>query len=152
MRKLIIVGGSILALALVLTISSFSLNPNTMEPQMRSVDLSDYPSGTIVLHETEVGNQYLNPLKKSISNSNWVETHISQMRDLSSNTVQTNVTFDFLSEMPPPSQFILDRYNEKSQNPTSQKGPIFSYFSDEINSSLEGAINVDEFLDIEKKS
>ena len=139
-------------MAIVLTISSFSINPNNMEPQMRSVDLSDYPAGTIVLHETEVGNQYLSPSKKSISNTNWVETHISQERDLSSNTVQENITFEFLAEMPPPSQYMLDRYNQKSQNPTSQKGPIFSSFTDEINSSLENAINVDEFLDVEKKS
>jgi len=153
MKKSFFAGGVFFAITLILLVSTFSINPNTSESNIRSIDLADSPSKqSMVLHETEVGNQYIKPLKQPVPNSNWEETHIGLERTISSNNVQQNVTFEFYSEMPTPSQKVLDRFIEKSQNPTPRKVPILSSSTSEINPTLDGAINIDEFLDIGKKN
>jgi len=153
MKKLLFTGGVIFTITLFLIVSNFSINPNTSETSMRSIDLNDpQASQSIDLHQTEVGNQYLKPLKKSVPNSNWEETHIALERTISSDNVQQNVTFDYFSEMPTPSQKVLDRYEEKLKNPKPRKIPIMSGPTSEINPTLDGAINIDEFLDVKKKN
>lgn len=153
MRKLLFAGGVVLAITLTLFVSNFSINPNTSESNIRSIDLNDSPSRqSMVLHQTEVGNQYIKPLTQSVPNSNWEETNITLERTISSNNIEQNVTFEFYSEMPTPSQKILDRFIEKSQNPAPRKVPMLSSSTSEINPTLDGAINIDEFLDIEKKN
>jgi len=153
MRKLLFAGGVVLAITLTLLVSNFSINPNTSESNIRSIDLNDSPSRqSMVLHQTEVGNQYIKPLIQSVPNSNWEETNISLERTISSNNVQQSVTFEFYSEMPTPSQKVLDRFVEKSMNPTPRKVPMLSDSTSEITPTLDGAINIDEFLDIGKKN
>ena len=153
MRKLIFSGGILVSIILVLIISDFSINPNYSESPIRSIEFTDSPSTQgIVLHQTEIGDQYLTPLKKSIPNSNWEESEIFLDAAVSNIDVEQNISFEFFSEMPTPSQKALDRYNEKSQNPTQRKIPMISTSTSEISPSSEGAINIDEYLDMEKKS
>ena len=153
MKKILFAGGIIFAVTFVLIMSNFSFNSEISESSVRSIDLNDSPSReSLALQQTDVGNQYLNPIKKSVSNSNWEETHILLDRTTSSENFEQNVTFDFYSEMPTPSQKVLDRIEAKSQNPTLRKIPMMPSSTSEINPTLEDAINIDEFLDIEKKS
>jgi len=153
MRKLLFAGGVVLAIALTLVVSNFSINPEASESNIRSIDLADSPSRqSMVLHQTEVGNQYIKSFKQSVPNSNWEETNIALERTISSNNIEQNVTFEFYSEMPTPSQKILDRFAEKSKNQTTRKVPMLSSSTSEINPTLDGAINIDEFLDIGKKN
>ena len=153
MKKSFVVGGVFFTITLILLVSNFSINPNTSESNIRSIDMDDSPSKqSIVLHQTEVGNQYIKPLKQPVPNSNWEETNIALERTISSNNVQQSVTFEFYSEMPTPSQKVLDRFVEKSMNPTPRKIPMMSDSTSEINPTLDGAINIDEFLDIGKKN
>ncbi len=152
MKKIILAGGVFCAITLILIATDFSINPNSSESNLRSLDMNDSSTKKdLVLHQTEIGNQYMNPLKKSIPNSNWEESHIALERTISEENVQQNVSFEFYSEMPTPSQKVLDRFEQKALNPTLRKVPQWSS-SSEINPPLEGAINVDEFLDVEKKS
>jgi len=155
MKIIFLAGGAIFTLTLFLIISNFSLDSENVDAGIRSIDSTDLPmhqNNAIVLHETEIGNQYINPLKKSIPNSQWEETHISHEVTLSDNKVQKNIVFDYYSEMPPPSQKILDRSAEKAKNPQSPKSPIISPSENEINPNIDNAINIEEFLDKEKKN
>lgn len=54
--------------------------------------------------------------------------------------------------MPPLSQKMLDRNAEKAKNPKPPKGPVMFPSENEINPNIDNAINIEEFLDKEKKN
>ena len=113
MKKIILAGGIFCAITLILIATDFSINPNSSGSNMRSLDMNDSSTKQgLVLHQTEIGNQYINPLKKSIPNSNWEESHIALERTISEENVEQNVSFEFYSEMPSPSQKVLDRFEQ----------------------------------------
>ena len=155
MRKILLAGGVVFAFSLFLIVSNFSINSGVPEMGMRSIDLSDLPTmqnKVLVLHETEIGNQYIMPYKKSVPNSQWEETHIALDVTISENSVQKDITYDYYSEMPTPSQKVLDRAAEKAKNPVPRIIPVMQDSENELTPSTDGAINIDDFLDKEKKS
>ena len=122
---------------------------------MRSIDLTDMPTmqnKVLVLHETEIGNQYIKSLKKSVPNSQWEETHIALEVTISENSVQKDITYNYYSEMPTPSQKVLDRAAEKAKNPAPRIIPVMQDSENKLTPSTDGAINIDDFLDKEKKN
>ena len=129
MKKMLLVGGSVFAFSLFLIISNFSINSDNIEMSMRSVDLTDFPENRVmILHETEIGNKYKKLLIKSIPNTQWKETHIALEGTISADSVQKNITYEYYSEMPRPSQKVLDRIAEKAINPTVRKTPLMENF------------------------
>jgi len=155
MRKILLAGGVVFAFSLFLIVSNFSINSGVPEMGIRSIDLSDLPTmqnKVLVLHETEIGNQYIMPYKKSVPNSQWEETHIALDVTISENSVQKDVIYDYYSEMPTPSQKVLDRAAEKAKNPVPRIIPVMQDSENELTPSTDGAINIDDFLDKEKKN
>ena len=155
MKIILLAGGIFFALSFFLIVSNFSINSGIPETGMRSIDLTDLPTKqnkVLVLHETEIGNQYIKPLKKSVPNSQWEETHTAREVTISDNNVQKDITYDYYSEMPIPSQKVLDRAAEKAENPTSRKTLVMQDSGNEITTSTDGAINIDDFLDKGKKN
>jgi hypothetical protein len=153
MRKIILTSSLIFSVSILFTVLFFYDNTNFQESTLRSVDNGDSPSRQgIVLHQTEVGNQYVKPIKKSIPNSQWEETHIASTGTISDDRVEKNLSFTTFPEMPTPSNKVLDRFEEKSKNPKPRKVPLMENPENEINPSIDGAINIDEFLDVEKKN
>ncbi len=158
MKKILLVGGVAFALGLFLIVSDFSINPGNMETGMRSVDLTDMPGNRIIdLHETRVGNQYkestdIATLAKSVSDTQWKETHIALEKTISENSVQKDITFEYHSEMPTPPQSVLDRFDEKFENPTTRKIPATQNSENEIDPFDDESINVITYLDNEKKT
>jgi len=156
MKKILFAGGIVFTFSLFLIVSNFSINSDNIETSMRSVDLTDYPADrTFVLHETEIGNQYIIPTnileKFSLPNTLWKETHIALEGFISGDNVQKDITYEYFSEMPPPSQFILDRYAEKLENPMPRKIPLMEYFGNQMLTPPNESINVDDSLDGKKK-
>ncbi len=156
MKKILFAGGIIFTFSLFLIVSNFSINSDNVEPSMRSIDFSDYPEDrVIVLHETEIGNQYIIPTnileKFSLPNTLWKETHIALQGFILGDNVQKDITYEYFSEMPPPSQFILDRYAEKLENPMPRKTPLMEDFGNQMLTLPNEAINVDDSLDVKKK-
>lgn len=152
MKKLLFVGGILLSLTLILIFSDYSINPE-IEVNSRSLDESDFPSKqNLILKRTEIGDKYINPFKKTVGSSNWKESHIAIEQIIPNKNVQQNVTFEFFSEMPTPPQHVLDKFEEKFQNPKPRKTPMMSSSTNELDPILDGAINIDEFLNKEKKS
>lgn len=155
MKIILLAGTVVFAFSLFLIGSHFSNNSDNIETNMRSIDFTDLPINqdkVFVLQETEIGNQYIKTQKKSVPNSQWEETHNSLQATLSANSVQKDITFDFFSEMPSPSQKVLDRFAEKAKNPTTRKIPEMADSENKITASIDGAIKIDDFLDKEKKS
>ena len=153
MKKILLIGGTVFAFSLFLIVSNFSINSDNIEISMRSVDLTDFPAKrVIVLHETEIGNQYKNALIKSVPNTQWEETDIVMERTISENSVQKNITYEYYSEMPTPSQKVLDRAAEKAKNPMPRKTPLMEYFGNQMLTPPNEAINIDDYLDKVKKN
>jgi len=153
MKRLFFAGGVVFAITLFLIVSNLSTNTDIENLAMRSIDSTDLPSKqNLILHETEIGNQYIKPLKKSIPNSQWEETHISSKATISDISVQKNITFEYYSEMPTPSQEVLDRIAEKEKNPQPRKIPAMQDSENKISPFFDEAINIDDFLDKEKKN
>lgn len=155
MKIILLAGVATIAFSLFLIVSNFSINSDNPETSMRSTVLLDSPTKqnkVIVLHETEIGNQYIMPYKKLIPNSQWEETHIALEVIISDNSVQKDITYDYYSEMPTPSQKVLDRAAEKAKNPTPRIIPVMQDSENEMTPSTDGAINIDDFLDKEKKN
>ena len=105
----------------------------------------------MILHETEIGNKYKKLLIKSIPNTQWKETHIALEGTISADSVQKNITYEYYSEMPRPSQKVLDRIAEKAINPTVRKTPLMENFGNQMFTLPNEAINVDDYLDKGKK-
>jgi hypothetical protein len=153
MKRLFFAGGTVFVIALFLLVSNFSINTDIENLTMRSIDSTDLPSKQkLILHETEIGNQYIKPLKKSIPNSQWEETHISSEATISGISVQKNISFEYYSEMPTPSQKVLDRASDKAKNPQPRKIPFMQDSENKISPLIDEAINIDDFLDKEKKN
>ena len=155
MRRILLAVVATIAFSLFLIVSNFSINSGIPETSMRSIDLTDLPTrqnNVIVLQETEIGNQYIMPYKKLIPNSQWEETHTALDITISENSVQKDITYDYYSEMPTPSQKVLDRAAEKAKNPVPRIIPVMQDSENELTPSTDGAINIDDFLDKEKKS
>jgi len=154
MRVLLLTGTIFFVLSLFLIASNFSVDTGTPETAMRSIDLSDLPNQNkvLVLQETEIGNQYINPLKKSIPNTQWEETHTALEVTISENNVQKDITFEFYSEMPEPSQKVLDRFAEKTKNPTPRKVPVMEDSGSLMLTPPNESMDVDDYLDKVKKN
>lgn len=141
-------------LSLFLIASNFSVDTGTPETAMRSIDLSDLPTKqnkVLTLSETEIGNQYIMPYKKLIPNSQWEETHMLLEATISEDKIEKNVSYDYYSEMPKPSQKVLDRAAEKNKNPMPLSSPQLPETGKRLSSIPDEAINVDDSLDKDKK-
>lgn len=154
MKMILLVGGIFFALSLFLIASNFSINSDVPETAMLSMDITDLPTKqnkVLVLHETEIGNQYIKPSKKLIPNSQWGETHTALEITISEDSVQKDITYDYYSEMPTPSQLVLDRAAEKEKNPMPMLSPQLKETGKRLSSIPDEAINVDDSLDKVKK-
>jgi len=154
MRIILLAGVATIAFSLFLIVSNFSINSDNPETSMRSIDLSDLPTKqnkVLDLHETEIGNQYIMPYKKLIPKSQWEETELVLEATISEDKIEKNISYDYYSEMPKPSQRVLDSAAEKNKNPMPMYSPQLPETGKRLSSIPDEAINVDDSLDKDKK-
>ncbi len=137
----------------ITVVSNFSINSDVPETGMLSMDFTDFQTdqARVVLHETEIGNQYIIPLKKSVPNTEWEETEFFLEVTISEDQIKKNISYDYYSKMPRPSQMVLDRAAEKDKNPMPISEPYLPQTGISLINPPDDAINVDDFLDKVKK-
>ena len=70
---------------------------------------------------------------------------------ISEDKIEKNISYDYYSEMPKPSQMVLDRAAAKEKNPMPKVGIQLPETGDPSINPTDDAINIDDSLDKDKK-